>query len=523
MRIPLLRTLSGRIILGFTVLTLAFGTISALIVYYMEVLSRDIRLIRTGYVPLALAAQDLEQKQKILWSYIFDELEEESDPERARTEIIKYQQGRMGALRQVEKVLTDLTDVPLRHRRYIAEITEGFDHLDRAVEKNSPHYRVIQSTPPIKAWKEREDLTPAQRAEYQEARATLALLTTAEANLWPKMSQFSNQQSKQARQTALYLEKNQKRLRIFAVVMGLLAVLVGLLVTIWATVTLRPLNRLRDGARRIAEGEYKSRISERGPAEVADLAREFNIMGRAIEERERELVRQERLVAVGKMAAMVTHEVRNPLSAIGLNAELLEEEIVESADFEGREEASTLCRAITAEVDRLTEITEEYLQFARLPKPKLQAEEVNAIARSLADFQREPLAQRGVELSCDLADDLPEVLVDHSQLRQALLNLLRNAAEAVISEHGEGRVTLASRVLKNGENTMVELSVGDTGPGVPEELMSRLFDPFVSSKDGGTGLGLALTHQIIREHGGDIRVESAPGQGATFVIALPAS
>ena len=509
MKIPLLRTLSGRIILGFTILTLVFGTVSALIVYNMEILSRDIRLIRTGYVPLALRTQDLDEKQNILWSYIYDDLQAEVDADRARSQIIKHEDARTRALRQTQAVLSRLTDVPKSQRRRFAKTRASFAEIDRGITENIRRYRLLQTAPPLAVLQGSPTHSAIDRHQFIKAKEALGELRVSEAELRTRTSHLASEQSVLVERTALVLERRERRLRYFAIIMGLLAVIIGLLVTVWATLTLRPLQRLRDAAKRIAEGEYKSRIAEKGPAEVADLAREFNIMGRAVEERERELVRQERLVAVGKMAAMITHEVRNPLSAIGLNTELLEEEIGER---DGSEEARDLCRAITAEVDRLTAITEEYLQFARLPKPKLQVEEVNGIARSLAEFQREPMAQRGVELECALADELPAVRVDHGQLRQALLNLLRNAAEAVVAaERDRGKVTLSSRVVPAQDGDMVELSVRDNGSGISEDMMSKLFDPFISSKEKGTGLGLALTHQIIREHGGDIRVESTPG------------
>ena len=259
-----------------------------------------------------------------------------------------------------------------------------------------------------------------------------------------------------------------------------------------------------------------SRIDEEGPSEVADLAREFNSMGEAIEERERDLVRSERLAVVGKMAATITHEVRNPLSSIGLNAELLEDELASVAGDTGQE-ARSLCRAIQTEVDRLTAITEEYLRFARLPKPKLHPHDVNAIVDNLADFEREQLALRGVELVVELAPALPRVELDDQQMRQSLLNLLRNAADAV-AEIGGGEVRISTSLGADGAG--VQVSVADDGPGMAADMADKIFDPFFSTKQGGTGLGLALTHQIVREHGGTISVDSAPGQGARFTVAL---
>lgn len=517
MRIPLLRTLSGRIILGFTVLTLTFGTVSALIVLNMELLSREIRSIRTAYLPLALETKNLDEKQNILWSYITNELLSESRPERVERQLIRHRQGRSKSLRATEKILNELDDLPAAHSAKIARTRQFVAGLRRELARQGRYYKVLLQAPPLESLVDQPDLSAAERARYQEAARALEQLRANESELRARIQFLAREQSDQAREIALTLERNEHRLRLFAISLGVTAVLIGLLITIWATMTLRPLQRLRDAARRIARGEYGSRIDEKGPAEVADLAREFNVMGRAIEERERELVRQERLVAVGKMAAMITHEVRNPLSALGLNTELLEEELSALSDAT---EAKHLCQAITTEVDRLTAITEEYLQFARLPKPKLQPEDLNAIVRNLVDFQQEQLALRGIELRVVLADDIPPARVDDAQLRQALLNLVRNAAEAV-SENGGGHVTLGSRLARGGSGDMIEVFVRDSGPGIPEEAAAKLFEPFFSTKEGGTGLGLALTHQIIREHGGEIHVDSQPGRGATFVLALP--
>ena len=235
-------------------------------------------------------------------------------------------------------------------------------------------------------------------------------------------------------------------------------------------------------------------------------------MARAVEERERELVRSERLAAVGKMAAMITHEVRNPLSSIGLNTELLEEEL-----WSGPSEAKDLLQAIHREVDRLTAITEEYLAFARLPKPKLAYEAVNSMVGALAAFVREDLAAKHVDLALELSDGDPIALIDAAQLRQCLINLVRNATEAVTTK-GKGKVTL--RTKRAGDRVVIE--VEDDGTGIPADVLPRLFDPFFSTKEGGSGLGLALTQQIVKDHDGDLTVESTVGRGTVFRVAVPA-
>jgi len=172
-------------------------------------------------------------------------------------------------------------------------------------------------------------------------------------------------------------------------------------------------------------------------------------------------------------------------------------------------------RAIVKEVDRLAEITEEYLRFARLPRPRLEPEDLTEIITALAAFLSPELRRAGVELVVDLPP-LPPIAADENQLRQALLNLLRNATEAMAGAGG-GRLSVAATV----EPRALEISVTDTGPGIAAEHLDKIFDPFFSTKERGTGLGLALTQQIIAEHGGRITVETELGRGTTFRVRLP--
>jgi two-component system NtrC family sensor kinase len=213
---------------------------------------------------------------------------------------------------------------------------------------------------------------------------------------------------------------------------------------------------------------------------------------------------------VGKMAAQIAHEVRNPLSSIGLNTELLEDELGDDAS-----EARELCRAIHTEVNRLTEVTETYLGL-RGGKPKLAKESLNAIIDDLVGFVRNDLATRHVGLETELDPDDPTGNIDANQIRQCLINLVRNAADAV-SAKGGGQVVVRTR----GGRHRVEIAVEDDGIGIANELLPRLFDPFFSTKEGGNGLGLALTQQIIQDHGGEIHVASRVGRGTTFTLSVP--
>jgi len=238
------------------------------------------------------------------------------------------------------------------------------------------------------------------------------------------------------------------------------------------------------------------------------------------------LIQTERLAAIGRMAAHVTHEVRNPLSSIGLNVDLLEDEIDDAG-----EEARVLLRAIRTEIDRLTGVTEEYLRLARLPAPTQEPEDAGALLRELASFVEPELREAGHDLRVDVGSvddagrdpaDSPRlrVHVDEGQLRQALLNLIRNAKEAMPAP---GCIELrAARGDVDDGRPGVRIDVADEGTGISPEARERLFEPFFTTKAVGTGLGLSLTQQIVAAHGGRIACAPRPGGGTVFSVWLPA-
>jgi nitrogen fixation/metabolism regulation signal transduction histidine kinase len=237
------------------------------------------------------------------------------------------------------------------------------------------------------------------------------------------------------------------------------------------------------------------------------------------EQARRRLLQAERLAAIGRMAAHVTHEVRNPLSSMALNAEMLADEL-RAPD---RAEAERLLRAIQREIDRLTGLTEEYLRVARLPRPRLEREDLGAIVLDAASFVSGEMRGAGVELITRIARDLPAVMLDESQLRQSLLNLLRNARESIEGAAGPRRcITLDVSAYAGG----VQVAVSDSGPGVSPHAREHLFELFFTTRARGTGLGLPLTREIVSAHGGTIEVGEAAecdGAGARFVIWLPAA
>lgn len=230
---------------------------------------------------------------------------------------------------------------------------------------------------------------------------------------------------------------------------------------------------------------------------------------------EREVLKWERLAAVGSMAAKVAHEIRNPLSAISLNAELLGDEIASLAP-EKRREGERLLMTILGEVDRLNAIIEEYLAFARLPRLAMEEVSLQEVFHWLVQLLTQEMERRGIRLVVHLEEGLPTVAGDARQLEQAFLNILRNAEDAM-PKGGEVRVT--ARALP----TSVEVTIIDTGIGIPDESLPLIFDPFFTTKDTGTGLGLAFVQQVLREHRGRITCRSRVGKGTEFVIVFPRS
>src|SRR5579871_1478875 len=314
-------------------------------------------------------------------------------------------------------------------------------------------------------------------------------------------------------QIAQRLSDDEETALSVAIMLGAAGLAVALAVFLFTLRTLRPLAVLRRRARQVAAGEYVQRTGVTSHDEIGDLAREFDAMADAIQEREQRLIRSERLATVGRMAAQIAHEVRNPLSSIGLNAELLGDELGPAAD-----EARRLVASIIGEVDRLTEITETYLRFTRLPRPKLESEDLGALVTSVVAMGRGELEKEGIALRVDIAPGLPEIPTDEAQLRQALINLVRNAREALASS-ADKRLDIS--VGADPAAARLVVCIADSGPGIGEADLGKIFDPFFSTKAQGTGLGLALVQQIVVDHGGRIDVESVPGQGTTFTLAFP--
>jgi signal transduction histidine kinase len=227
----------------------------------------------------------------------------------------------------------------------------------------------------------------------------------------------------------------------------------------------------------------------------------------------REAAESERVQTVMRLAASVAHEVGNPLNAMGLHLQLLEREVRRLPERQAKRMLEPVAVA-RAEVERLDGIVKQFLQAMRPAAPRLVLGSVNdVVAESLALFARE-VADRDLLLETQLAADVPAVLLDAAQMKQVFYNLLKNAIQAM----APGGILQVSTYAASGG---VVIAFRDNGGGIPPERMSQLFEPYHSTKSGGTGLGLFIVRRIVREHGGDLEIESEPGRGTEVRVRLP--
>ena len=222
----------------------------------------------------------------------------------------------------------------------------------------------------------------------------------------------------------------------------------------------------------------------------------------------------DRLAYVGGLAAGLAHEIRNPLNVLSMNLEMLEEEISGRADGGGGE-VRVYLSALQGEIRRLSSLVDNFLSYARPNQTRFETKDLNRILADIALLVRPEFEARGIALRLDLSPVLPPVDLDEAQIRQAVMNILMNAAQVL---QAGGTVTVQTAVGSHGEAIA---SVQDDGPGIKPGDRERIFEVFYSTRGGGTGLGLPIAARIMEAHGGTIDVVSDPGRGARFVLRLP--
>ena len=496
-----MRSVATKIFLTFAVALAAFGLVAAFATGRLHSLGRDLRLLSEGYLPLTRVVAQIDVKDWVTARV----LEASALEPAARRAYLPVARAHFPAL--VREKIAEGREVARRARafagredaRFLGEVETKLASLDARWAEYDAAAKALFDALEAGDGGALEERAPAVRTLEKRLSLEVKLLAVA----------LESQIADRVHAT----ERAESRTVAAIIIYALLAAAVGLASVLISQRLLAPIRTLTEGVKAVAAGDLSRKVEVRAGDEIGLLAREFNAMAASLERQRQELLRAERLAAVGRISAQITHEIRNPLNAIGLNAELLAEEI----ETGGSAEARSLVAAISREVDRLNGVAEEYLRFARLPKPQLAREDLNEVLGALLDFLAPELGAAGIRLERDLGAGVPTVLADEAQLRAAFLNLLRNSREAM---PGGGTVTVRTRRTEDGS---AEAEVRDTGAGIPAADLVRIFDPFYSTKERGTGLGLPYALRVVQEHRGTLRCESQPGRGTVFQVRIPAA
>ena len=305
------------------------------------------------------------------------------------------------------------------------------------------------------------------------------------------------------------LESFRREVVLIAIATILLAILVAIPVA-WSIS--RPLTDLAVATRQVAHGDWSVRVPVNGCEEIRTQAESFNTMVETLKDTQEQLIQKEKLASVGQLAAGVAHEINNPLGSVLLYADILCKETAED-NLQQREDLQMIIREAT----RCKTIVNDLLNFSRQNEVLAQDTDVNDMLRQLAEEQSKQDLFQHITITTDLDPQLSRIQADPLQLHQVFVNLISNAAEAMPDG---GQLTLRTR--RGAAPGYVTIDVEDTGVGITEEHMKKIFTPFFTTKPigKGTGLGLAIIYGIVKMHRGQISVRSEVGKGTTFTITL---
>ncbi|HEX2870133.1 MAG TPA: ATP-binding protein [Polyangiaceae bacterium] len=493
------RPVAARVFAAFAVVVAAFAAASGFCVFAQRQAVEEANLMRSGYFPLALAVRDLVANQDT-WNTQLNHVTRAGNPADIRVWFgasLKIGRPRLfaGARRAVSRAFSEQSSA--ESQRIGGELLRDINEAERFVSSDGERLdRLFEAL-------DRRDNAQAERVGDE--------LVTRGVEEGMRLAQLEKRVEQNVDRLVAQARARERVATWLLVSLTLATLAIGAGMAVYARRMLLPLGLVTERAKAVALGDLKPRPAVVSNDEIGELAVTFEGMVSAIARANEQLLASERLATIGKMAAHVTHEIRNPLSSIALNLELLEEELPASA-----EEANNLLRAIKAEVERLSGLSEQYLSVARQKPQQKQLERLAEIVEEACEFVRRELEQAGITLEVSIEPGVGELSlpVAEAQVRQALLNLLRNAREAMPNG---GRVMVK---LLRAEGGGLDLIVDDEGVGMPATTRARLFEPFFTTKQHGTGLGLAITRQIAEAHGGGIRVEPREPKGTRIVLHL---
>jgi two-component system, NtrC family, sensor kinase len=482
--------------MSYAVLLVAFAVTMGLGVRDLRNAAEDARLLRSGLVPLQLSVGQALAEQNVLLTQL-NHVSAAKNPGDVKEWVETQRRVRPRTLQAIRNALLALRAGSADLARLGADGEGELDAIDeRQIAETETYAKLFEAVSVGDAGRTTRLSSELVKLESETASKLRVIRERAEAAV-DRLDQVARGRERRALWLMIGLSS--------------LTLVVGIGISLFARRVLRPLGRVTERAKIVAAGDLTPHVAEDDGSEIGELAGTFERMIEAIRAARGQVVQAERLAAIGKMAAHITHEIRNPLSAMSLNLELLESEFGDDADPEARD----LVAAVKAEAARLSRLSEQYLNLARRPVPSLVRESLGELLAELAEFLAPEMQRAGVKLELAVADDAPEVPVDESLLRQAFLNLMRNAREAM----SDGGV-LEIKVERSDDGGALVI-VADDGPGIPEDVRANVFDPFFTTKQRGTGLGLAVTREIVEAHGGTISCEPREPRGTVFRLRFP--
>lgn len=389
------------------------------------------------------------------------------------------------------------------------------DYLPTADENEQTIYRKlaeITDLPPIID----ADRLGADREKFPNASAAGTANGDAEAHVIPINTD-------KGRWYVMVILKNDKNLQARRAAQPLIYTLGILSVSTLVTIFLvwrftRPIANLSNAAREVAEGNLCVRVPDSDRSdEMGTLAARFNEMTRELEKKseiEAKLKEAEKSAVVGRLGSAIAHEIRNPLNYINLTLDHLRVKFAPEENGR-RDDFEKLTTQLKAEVARINQQITDFLSYSRPPKLNLEPTDAAEVVRNSLRIVKPQAEELGIQINLQKADHVPHVFGDAEYLRSVFNNLFINAVQAMEKTGGRLDVSIAT------EEYFVKIEIVDTGAGITEENLSKIFEPYFSTKETGTGLGLAIVKRVVEEHSGTIDVESKPNEGTKFTVRLP--
>jgi|GEM_PF-2824056 len=494
-------SVSTKILMAFLSLTLIFTITSGYSLLKHHTISSNLRLISQGYLKIAFAVVEIRTTQRLLIVHLNNI--SEGDLTFTKNWVSSVRRMRPIVLESLEKDVNELLKTHMQEGE-----KEFLVSLKKEINQISSLY--------LEAEKYHTALMPLLENELDPSAIELVKVTKEiEEKIGRNLRHLQNISIQRINMVTARSEQVERRTVWMLGALVLLTLSIGFIATYFIHRLLMPLAEIRRGVEIIGKGNLDYRIKVRKLDEIGRFAHQLNIMAQELQERDRQLILSERLAGIGKMASHIAHEIKNPLSSIGLNTELAIDEANQIMPEEKKEEILSLLRSILQEVERMRKLIDHYLQMGKPPKMNKTQTDLSALIEEVKGFMEHEMQEAGVEVNLHLPQESIMAKVDRDQIKQVMINLMKNAIEAMDKTNRKIDVILETN------QSSVNILVKDTGRGMKTEEKEKIFEPFYTNKPSGSGLGLAITRQIICDHKGTIECTSFPGQGTTFKITIP--